>query len=169
MQALVLTIRSAMPTDAHPIAEIYNHYVLNTVVSFEEQAVSTAEMKTRVEEIAAAQLPWLVAEIAGKVIGFAYASKWKGRCAYRKSVETTIYLRADNCERGTGTQLYQALIERVRELGYHTAIGGIALPNQRSVSLHEKLRFRKVAHFEQVGYKQDRWVDVAYWQLMFQQ
>ena len=168
MQADVFQIRPVTPTDAERIAAIYNHYVLNTVVSFEEDAISTADMAARIQEVTTVGLPWLVTEVEQRVIGFAYASKWKGRCAYRKSVETTIYLDAANCERGAGTRLYNEMILRVRHLGYHTAIGGVALPNKRSVRLHEKLGFKKVAHFEQVGYKQGRWVDVAYWQLLFQ-
>jgi len=100
------------------------------------------------------------------VVGFAYASKWKGRCAYRNSLETTIYLDPSVTRRGIGSSLYNALIQHVRSAGFHTVIGGVALPNEASVALHEKHGYRKVAHFEQVGFKHNRWVDVAYWQLL---
>lgn len=110
-------------------------------------------------------MPWLVAELSGEVLGFAYASRWKGRCAYRYSVETTIYLAPDRTGSGVGTQLYTALLDKVRAASMHVAIGGISLPNEISVKLHEKLGFRKVGHFEQVGYKFDQWIDVGYWQL----
>ncbi len=124
-------------------------------------------MSARVEEVCTARLPWLVAQSRDGVIGFAYASAWKGRCAYRYSVESTVYLEPGAAGRGLGTALYSALLERLRELGCHAVIGGIALPNEPSVALHEKLGMRKVAHFAQVGFKFGRWVDVGYWQRVF--
>ena len=112
------------------------------------------------------KLPWLVAERNGEVAGYAYASKWKGRCAYRYSVETTVYVEKEAVGHGIGRLLYADLLAALRALSLHVAIGGIALPNERSVRLHEALGFRKVAHFEQVGFKLERWVDVGYWQKM---
>ena len=161
-----ITIRPGVQSDANVIATIYNHYVLNTVVSFEEQAVSTDDMAARMREILEAGLPWLVAEADRAIVGFCYASKWKGRCAYRNSLETTIYVASDHVGKGAGSKLYTSLLATIRESRYHTVIGGIALPNPASVALHEKLGYRKVAHFEQVGFKHGSWVDVAYWQLM---
>jgi phosphinothricin acetyltransferase len=123
-------------------------------------------MEQRIAETLAVPLPWLVAEVSGQIVGYAYASKWKGRCAYRFSVESTVYIDPACIGKGFGLRLYSALIDAIRALSMHAAIGGIALPNAQSVGLHERLGFKKVAHFEQVGYKQDRWVDVGYWQLM---
>jgi len=160
------SIRNIEPRDLGSIVDIYNHYVLNTVVSFEESIVTTQEMMSRVEEIQAVGLPWLVVEENSQVLGFAYASKWKGRCAYRRSAETTIYLDRNTVGRGRGSALYGALILQLRELDYHTAIGGIALPNAASVALHQRIGFKQVALFQQVGFKHNRWVDVGYWQLM---
>jgi len=160
-----LTVRPARPRDAAAIAGIYNHYVRETVVTFEEKPVSVGEMRTRVRMIGALGLPWLVAEAGSVVVGYAYANKWKERAAYRHSVEATVYLHADFTGRGIGRALYTRLIADLRGLGYHAIIGGIALPNAASVGLHEALGFRKVAHFEQVGRKFDRWIDVGYWQL----
>ena len=157
-------IRTATAGDADAIARIYNHYVANTIITFEEQAVSSEEMAARIAEIAAASLPWLVAELDGSIVGYAYASKWKGRCAYRFSAECTVYLDPDCVGRGYGTMLYGRLFAALRERGMHAVIGGVALPNPASVALHEKLGMRKVAHFGEVGYKFDRWIDVGYWQ-----
>ena len=157
-------IRTATAGDADAIARIYNHYVANTIITFEEQAVSSEEMAARIAEVAAASLPWLVAEQDGRVVGYAYASKWKGRCAYRFSAECTVYLDPDCVGRGYGTQLYESLFAALRERGMHAVIGGVALPNPASVALHEKLGMRKVAQFGEVGYKFDRWIDVGYWQ-----
>lgn len=158
-------IRPATLADAETIARIYNHYVANTVITFETDGVDTAEIAGRMAEIEAAGLPWLVAENVGKVQGFAYASKWKGRCAYRFSVETTVYVDKDVIANGLGSLLYAALLARLREGPTHAAMGGIALPNAASIALHEKLGFEKVAHFKEVGFKFDRWIDVGYWQL----
>jgi phosphinothricin acetyltransferase len=161
-------IREATPADALALASIYNHYVTNTTVTFEEQPVSAAEMGERLGEVIKAQLPFLVAESASEVIGFAYASKWKGRCAYRFSVETTVYLADGRQGRGIGSALYLGLISRLQDAGFHAAIGGIALPNDPSVALHEELGFAQVARFRQVGFKFNRWIDVGYWERLLE-
>jgi len=160
----VITIRGANPDDAPDLARIYNHYIENTVTTFETDPVPNAEMALRLRAIEDEKLPWFVAEREGKVAGYAYASKWKGRCAYRYSVETTVYLEKDALGLGIGRLLYTELLEALRALSLHVAIGGIALPNERSVRLHEAMGFRKAAHFEEVGFKQNRWIDVGYWQ-----
>jgi L-amino acid N-acyltransferase YncA len=158
-------IRPVDVDDADPIARIYNHYVLETVVTFEEQPVTASEMARRIEEIRSHSLPFLLAESDDRVVGYAHASPWKGRCAYRFSTEVTVYLAPDQTRRGIGTRLYRRLLEELRDRGIHTALGGIALPNDASVTLHERLGFQKVAHFREVGFKFGRWVDVGYWQI----
>jgi len=159
-------IRPAVRGDAVPIAAIYNHYVQHTVITFEESAVAANDMAQRIEETLANDLPWLVVERDATVLGYAHASKWKGRCAYRYSVEVTVYLQPGAGGRGLGSLLYLELLQQLRTRQYHAAIGGIALPNPASICLHEKLGFEKVAHFKEVGFKQARWVDVGYWQLL---
>jgi L-amino acid N-acyltransferase YncA len=158
-------IRSATTEDATRIAEIYNHYVLHSTITFEEQAVPVDEMRQRIAEIVDG-LPWLVWLEDSVVQGFAYASKWKGRSAYRYSAESTVYLAKDSMGKGIGSRLYQALLAELRERRFHTVIGGIALPNAASVALHEKLGFEKVSQFREVGWKFNRWIDVGYWQLI---
>jgi L-amino acid N-acyltransferase YncA len=159
-------VRPVAAADAEAIARIYNYYVQNSVVTFEEELISAQAMAARIAEIQGLSLPWLVAEVDGSVVGYAYARKWRERSAYRYSVETTIYLKHGHEGRGLGRALYSALLPLVRERGIHVAIGGVALPNDASVALHEKLGFEKVAEFREVGFKHDRWVDVAYWQLV---
>jgi L-amino acid N-acyltransferase YncA len=159
-------IRDAVPGDAGQIVAIYNHYVLNTVITFEEAAVTVEDMAGRIADVQAT-LPWLVCEQDGRIDGYCYATKWRVRPAYRFAVETTVYLRPGLARRGLGKQLYDELLPRLRSLGRHVAIGGIALPNEASVGLHERCGFVKVAHFAQVGWKFDRWIDVGYWQLTF--
>ena len=157
-------IRNAQPNDAAPIAEIYNHYVLTTTITFEEQPVTAPQMAERMAEVQAAGLPWLVAEREGQVLGYAYASKWKARSAYRHSVECSVYLDRQAVGGGVGSSLYEALFAELKSRGLHVVIGGIALPNEGSIALHEKFGLRKVAQFEEVGFKFGRWVDVGYWQ-----
>lgn len=159
-----LAIRSAAPADRAAIASIYNHYVVDTIVTFEEEPVAVAEMGRRIDDVQTASLPWLVAEEQGLVKGYAYATKWRPRRGYRYSVEISVYLAPLEIGRGLGSKLYERLFGVLVELGAHAVIGGIALPNDASVALHEKFGMRKVAHFEQVGFKFDRWIDVGYWQ-----
>lgn len=159
-------IRRATIDDATQLCDIYNHYVLETPITFEEHPVTVEDMAQRVQDTLES-LPWFVWEEGQRLVGFCYASKWKGRCAYRHSVESTVYLRPDAMGRGIGSQLYSALLDDLRQRRFHTVIGGIALPNLPSVGLHEKFGFEKVAEFRQVGNKFGRWIDVGYWQLLF--
>ena len=156
-------IRGATTDDAEAIARIYNHYIEHTIITFEETPVTAEEMKDR---MASNELPWLVAEEDSKILGYAYAGEWKERAAYRHSVEGSVYLDHIATGRDLGKQLYQRLLERLREMTIHTVIGGIALPNEASVALHESLGFEKVAHYREVGRKFGQWIDVAYWQLI---
>lgn len=161
-----LQLRRAGTEDAARIAAIYNHYVTDTVITFELDPVSVEEMAARVAEINAQGLPWLVAESDNAVVGYAYASQWRARAAYRHSVESSIYLAPDVVGRGVGRALYAGLIAELRGLDVHAVIGGAALPNPASVALHAALGFEQVAHFRETGYKFGQWVDVAYWQLL---
>ena len=163
---MTISIRPATVNDAAAIADIYNHYVTATCITFETDPVSTSEMSERISDLITASLPWLVAEESGHILGYAYATKWRARAAYRFSLESTVYLAVDASGKGIGSQLYTALLTELSAMSAHAVIGGIALPNEASIRLHERLGFKKVAHFEQVGFKQDRWIDVGYWQLL---
>jgi phosphinothricin acetyltransferase len=158
-------IRPASPADAARICAIYNHYVTTTTVSFEEEPVGAPEMAQRIADVAAANLPWLVLEVDGELAGYAYATKWRVRPAYRHSVESSVYLDRAYAGRGFGRALYGALLDALRARELHLVIGGIALPNDASAGLHEALGFRKVAHFSEVGKKFGHWVDGGYWEL----
>lgn len=159
-------IRVAEPSDAGRIAEIYNHYVENSQITFETEAVLANNMLERINAITKDdKLPWLVAlNRSGDLVGYAYASKWKGRCAYRFSVESTVYLDNQCVGQGWGRLLMEALFAELAKGPYHAVISGIALPNDASIALHQALGMEKVAHFKQVGYKFEKWVDVGYWQ-----
>ena len=158
-------IRPAKAADAPRIAEIYNHHVRETVVTFEEQPVADEEMVRRIAETTA-EYPWLVSELDDSMVGYAYASSWKRRSAYRFAIESTIYLAPEFHGRGLGCELYRALIAEMRSGGLHCAIGGISLPNPASIALHEKLGFKPIGQFREVGWKFGKWVAVGYWELL---
>lgn len=162
-----LIIRFIEDTDVPEIVEIYNHYITATAVSFEEAAVSTAEMQQRIAGVKAQQLPWLCVQVAGRLAGYAYASRWRERSAYRYTAESTIYLAQEYTRRGIGKALYRALLEQLNGAGAHAVMAVITLPNPASVALHESLGFQKVGQLVEVGYKFKRWIDVGYWQLIF--
>ena len=157
-------IRSFKTGDARDIAEIYNYFIKNTAVTFEEAEITEREIKTRVHEVTHSHLPWLVYEKAGTVVGYAYAAQWKSRSAYRQSVEITIYLSPANQACGIGSELYQALFLQLEKRPLHAVLGCITLPNAASIALHEKFGMKKVAHFAEVGYKFGKRLDVGYWQ-----
>jgi phosphinothricin acetyltransferase len=160
-----ITIRPATTRDAAPLARIYNHYIRETVITFEEVEIADSEMAERIAKIGELSLPWLVAESEGAIVGYAYAGTWRERSAYRYSVESTVYLDANVTGGGIGTRLYRDLLNSLRATPVHTVLGGIALPNAASVALHERLGFTKVAELKEVGFKFGRWIDVGYWQL----
>lgn len=153
-------VRKAHINDAVAIAEIYNYYVDNTIITFAETHITTQEIEKQILE----GFPWIVWEENKQLVGYAHSSKFKSRCAYKTSVETTVYLHPLSTGKGIGSSLYQKLIEELDKAGYHTLIGGISLPNPASVALHEKFGFEKVAHFKEVGKKFGKYIDIGYWQ-----
>jgi L-amino acid N-acyltransferase YncA len=158
-------IRNVKKEDAGDIARIYNPYILNSVITFEEIPVSVEIIAGRIEAEIAASYPYLVLEVAQKVVGYAYAGVWRTRTAYRRTVESTVYLEQGLIGKGYGSLLYKALIEELRKKEFHVVLGGITLPNPASVALHEKMGFKKVAQYYEVGYKFGCWLDVGFWQL----
>ena len=158
-----MIIRACETKDVAAICEIYNYYIANTVITFEENPLDIADMSARIEAYTKLY-PWLVCEVNGIVVGYAYATKWKERTAYKNSVEVTVYLDHTQNGKGYGKTLYSKLLELLTVKGCHVVLGGIALPNEASVGLHEHFGFKKVAHFSEVGFKLGRWVDVGYWE-----
>ncbi|MBN2738124.1 MAG: N-acetyltransferase [Spirochaetales bacterium] len=156
-------IRNADSKDASQMVNIYNHYIENTTITFEEKSVTQKEMEIRISDCIK-EYPWLVYEENGKIIGYCYATKWRVRSAYRHSAETTVYVHKDHHGKGTGTLLYKELIKQCKDKGLHILVAGIALPNDKSQKIHEKIGFKKIAHFEEIGRKFDQWLDVGYWE-----
>ena len=158
-------IRDAVLNDAKDVADIYNYYILNTVATFEKDAVLVPEMAERIQAISN-DFPFLVHVERNEILGYAYATKWRAREAYKPTVEVSVYLKNGVLGKGIGTALYAELSKRLRNLNIHAIIGGVSLPNEASVKLHEKFGFEKVAHFKEVGFKLNQWVDVGYWELI---
>jgi phosphinothricin acetyltransferase len=160
---MTTTLRPVTAADAAAICAIYNPYVLETVISFEQSPVSEADMAQRIRDYTA-QYPWLVAEADDKVVAYAYATRWRARAAYDHTLESTVYVDKAYAGRGIAKPLYLQLLRELKSRGIRAVVGCIALPNDASVALHEKCGFVKVAHFPQVGRKFERWVDVGFWQ-----
>lgn len=158
-------IRDADPArDAAACAEIYAPHVEGGAVSFEERAPDAAEMAARIEQSRAGHA-WLVAEREGEVAGYAYATAFQERPAYRWSASVSVYVGASARGRGVGRALYGALFERLRERGFRMACAGITLPNEASVGLHESLGFERVGVNPEIGWKDGAWRDVGWYQL----
>ena len=161
----MLSIRDADPArDAAACAAIYAPHVEGGVVSFEERAPGEAEMAARIERYGASHA-WLVAEREGGVAGYAYATAFNERPAYRWSASVSVYIAEDARGQGIGRALYVALFERLRERGFRMACAGITLPNAASVGLHESLGFRLVGVNREIGWKHGAWHDVGWYQL----
>lgn len=156
-------IRKATIKDAKAITDIYNYYVKNDIATFTENPISVKETEENIKN----SILWLVFVENNIVVGYAYAAKWKERSAYRFSVETSVYLDIKHKGKSIGTKLYAQLLSEIKMQNIHAAIGGISLPNKASESLHEKFGFKKVAHYKEIGFKFNKWIDVGYWQLVF--
>jgi phosphinothricin acetyltransferase len=157
-------IRPARPDDAAAIAAIYAPYVTGSVVSFETEAPDAAEIARRMAGDGGT-FPWLAACDEDDVLrGYAYATAFRSRPAYRFSVETTVYVADDAHGRGIGRALYAAMLPVLEAQGFAQAIAAITLPNPASVTLHERFGFRRVGIYEEVGFKQGGWHSVGLWQ-----
>jgi len=154
-------IRLAAQDDASAIAAIYRPYVEESHFTFEEIPPDAAEIVAR---LANPIHPWLVAEGNGRIVGYASTSQMRNRAAYRWSVETGIYLAPEAQGQGVGGKLLRAHLELLQEQGLVTAIAGIALPNEASIALHEKLGFVLTGIERGVGFKLGKWIDVGRWQ-----
>jgi phosphinothricin acetyltransferase len=158
----VIGVRPVTPDDAGAIHDIYRPIVQETAISFELEPPSVEELRSRIAVITATH-PWLVLEIDRDVGGYAYATKFRDRPAYRWSVETTIYLSPDLRGQGLGKVLYTALIDRVADGGFANAYAGVALPNPGSEALHLSVGFQPIGVFPRAGFKLGQWHDVGWW------
>lgn len=157
-----ILVRPAETRDARSIAEIYGWYVGNGTATFETEAPDANEMARRLSDVLSKNLPWLVGELEGNVVGYAYAGTYRPRPAYRFTVENSIYLHPTITGRGVGSQLMTPLIEACAARGFRQMIAVIGdSANSASIRLHEKFGFQHVGVFRDVGFKFDRWLDTV--------
>lgn len=157
-----IAIRPARLDDSGAIAAIYEPNVRGSTTSFEDAPPDAAEIAARMRAILP-RYPWLVAEFAGEVVGYAYGSSHRARPAYRWSVEVSVYVDARVHGRGIGRALYVALFAHLAKLGYYRAFAGVTLPNAASEALHRAVGFERIGVFERVGYKLGGWRDVGWY------
>jgi L-amino acid N-acyltransferase YncA len=160
-------LRDATPDDMNEVARIYGHYVLTTCFSFEETPPSADELRGRLAQIRRSGLSWRVAETwDGAIIGYAYASPFRTRSAYRYTVENSVYIAPDRINRGAGMALMRDLIRECTALGYRQMLAVIGdSANEASFRLHTRLGFRTIGHQQAVVLKFGHWVDVVQMQL----
>lgn len=159
-------IRDVTLADAARIAEIYNYYIEETVVTFEYDRVTESDIQQRIQKVQKKGFPYFVYEKDGKVIGYAYLNNWRERVAYDITLETSVYLDCNVIGGGVGSILYQELIDRARKINIHSLIGVISLPNEQSQKLHRKFNFDLIGNFRESGVKFDKLIDVEFWQLI---
>jgi L-amino acid N-acyltransferase YncA len=161
MEANLISVRSAHVDDAAALLAIYAPFVEHTAISFELSPPSVEEFAERIRKYVD-DWSWLVAESQGQILGYAYGSPHRERPAYRWSVETSAYVSPNAHRRGVGTLLYGKLLAELTQKGYCNAYAGIALPNEASVALHRSIGFAPIGVFPSIGYKFDKWHDVAW-------
>jgi L-amino acid N-acyltransferase YncA len=164
---MAAVIRLATAHDAEGVQRIYAPIVQDTVISFELDPPSVAEIRQRIVDTLT-HWPWLVCEHDGEVIGYAYAGKYRVRPAYQWSVDVSVYIHERIHRRGVGRGLYSALVRLLVLQGFYNAQAGITLPNAASVGLHEAMGFQAIGVYRKIGYKLGAWHDVGWWQLVLQ-
>lgn len=159
-----LTIRAYDPADIPAVTRIYGHYVRETVITFETEEPDQKEMRNRFDTIVGKGHPLLIAERGGDVIGYAYASTYRPREAYRFTCEDSIYLAPDAVGLGLGSTLLARLIEDAGKAGLKQMLAVITAERANSIRIHEKHGFRMIGRYEALGYKFDRWLDIVHMQ-----
>jgi phosphinothricin acetyltransferase len=165
MQDNATTIRPATESDLVAINDIYNHYVLHSNCTYQEELEPLAGRRQWFKHHGVKH-PVIVAEAGGQVVGWGSLSAYHPRSAYRRTVENSIYVHHRQHRRGIGSRLLRELIVRARKLGHHAIIAGIDADQPASVALHAKFHFEPVGHLKQVGFKFGRWLDVIYMELL---
>ncbi|MDR3112607.1 MAG: GNAT family N-acetyltransferase [Elusimicrobiota bacterium] len=159
-------IRPVELSDSNEICEIYNYYVENTAVTFEEKKLSLQETKKRITEISL-KYPYFVYKNTEGIAGYCYANYFRSYSAYKYTAELSIYLKKDIVRQGCGTELFTCLLDELKNTKTHIALSVITVPNQASIKLHKNFGFKKVGYLTESGYKLGRFHDVSFWELKF--
>ena len=159
-------IRPALIADLPALTDIYNHYVVNTAITFDLRPFAPEERRPWFDEhLTTGRHRLLVAaDDSGGILGYATTSRWRPKAAYDTTVEASVYCRAESVGRGCGTGLYAALFDALASEDVHRIVAGVSLPNPASIRLHERFGFRPVGVFPGVGRKFDRYWDVAWFE-----
>jgi L-amino acid N-acyltransferase YncA len=165
-QPFSYVIRPAEERDIPDIREIYNYYVTNSVVTFDEKKWSLAQWRDKFAHLSKQKMPFLVAESpSGQILGYALVQPWKSKSAYRYTVENSIYLGQAAAGKGLGRALLEALIAEAQKTGIREIVAAISDKGaEASIALHEKLGFVEVGRMGRVGFKFGRWLGVVYLQ-----
>ena len=158
----MIRLRIATPEDGAALAEIYGYYVKNTAISFEYEAPDKDEFSRRIEH-KLEKYPYIVAEIDGRPVGYAYASEFRERAAYDWDAELSVYVDKDERYNGVGQMLYTALIELLKAQNFVNLYAWITTPNPTSEKFHEKIGFSKLCEIPKVGYKNERWYGITWY------
>lgn len=156
-----LEIRQVQPQDAAKLVEIYTPYVLNTAITFEYSVPTVEDFTERIRKISA-RYPYYVATLNNEIVGYAYASAFKGRAAYDWSVELSVYVSEYHRKEGIGTALYWELEKTLKKQNVCNLCACISYPNPGSVEFHQSMGYKTVAHFHNSGYKFDTWYDMIW-------
>jgi phosphinothricin acetyltransferase len=155
-----LLVRPARAADMAAVQAIYGHHVRHGLASFEDDAPTIEEIIRRWQDVVAKQLPYVVAEAAGEVLGYAYAGPYRSRPGYRYTLENSVYVREGVQQRGVGQAVMRVVLAECEARGYRQMIAVIGdSANEGSIRLHERLGFQRVGLLTAVGYKFGRWVD----------
>lgn len=157
-------IRPVHINDTKALLDIYNYYVINTVVTFDIEPLTIMMFQDKLNTIIAGY-PFIVFEEDNEILGYAYGSKFRPKPAYKHTVESTVYVKHNAHGKQIGTRLYLELLNQLRQTDAHVVLGVLTIPNEGSIKLHEKFGFEKVAHLKSVGLKFGKWQDVGIWQL----
>jgi L-amino acid N-acyltransferase YncA len=157
---LSVSLRAAEAKDCFAICEIYNFYIQNSVVTFDEQTMELTQWEEKLAYLDKQKLPFIVAESdSGEILGFAYVAPWRQKSAYRTTVEDSIYLRAAATGKRVGTKLLEELLDLSKKAGIKEVVAVISDSGaESSVRLHERFGFKKQGHLAKVGFKFDRWL-----------
>lgn len=158
-------IREANLCDAPRLADIYNYYITQTTVTFETEAITAEEMQHRIAEVKEQGLPYLVCECLGKIVGYSYVHPWRTRAAFLHSKELSVYFDHTCRHQGWGSQIVRAMIAACRACQVHALIATVTSENVESLHFHQRLGFRHVGHFDEVGWKFDHWIGLDAFQL----
>lgn len=157
-------IRPTRIEDLEAIKEIYNYYIENSVITFDQEPWTMEDAIHKMEILEQGDYPFICCYDKGELVGYYYLSSWNFRSAYSTTAEVTIYIKPDKIGQGYGKKMMRHMMEESQRRGFHSLIAAITIPNDASIALHEQFGFKEVSLFREVGYKAGIWCDVGHWQ-----